>query len=109
LSYTRSDVGPRPYGAVNYWVPVYADEKQAVPSVVMWFFDSQSFVGGDKKTPEEAKNFWVDPVEVPAYVRHQMGLMQEKWGRVPPALVFVHIPVEKSRQLATLSVCRNVP
>lgn len=67
----------------------------------MWFFDSQGFTPGLGETPEDAKTCWVD-LEVLGYVTGHMRRMEERWGRVPLALVFVHIPVEKSRRSAKL-------
>ncbi|KAJ6522405.1 Metallo-dependent phosphatase-like protein [Mycena capillaripes] len=110
LSYTRSDVGPKPYGSGNYWVPVYATKTSSVPALIMWFFDSQSFVSGNPSgpvgmqgpTPPEANVFWVDENTVPQYIKKQSQLMASMWKKVPPALVFVHIPVQKADVLAPL-------
>ncbi|KAF7323948.1 Metallo-dependent phosphatase-like protein [Mycena kentingensis (nom. inval.)] len=108
LSYTRSDVGPKPYGLGNYWVPVYAKPKDVIPAAVMWFFDSRSFVpgvpGGSSPgtVPDDANFYWVDDATVPPYIECQMTLMRRVWGTIPPALVFVHIPVQKAQSLATL-------
>jgi hypothetical protein len=60
--------------------------------------------------PPEANVYWVDEKTVPQYIEQQRSLMAllvrvillgvelsaltgTKWKRVPPALVFVHIPV----------------
>ncbi|KAJ6482223.1 Metallo-dependent phosphatase-like protein [Mycena vitilis] len=106
LSYTRSDVGPKPYGCGNYWVPIYAQTADLVPAVIMWFFDSRSFVSGDPHgagpTPPQANFYWVDEHTVPEYIRQQRRLMATAWKQVPPALVFVHIPVRKADILAPL-------
>ncbi|KAJ7048501.1 Metallo-dependent phosphatase-like protein [Mycena amicta] len=108
LSYTRSDVGPKPYGLGNYWIPVYAKSADVVPAVIMWFFDSRSFVPGDPDgsgsgtVPEAANYYWVDENTVPPYIEQQAEIMARVWGKVPPALVFVHIPVQKAQILATL-------
>ncbi|KAK7017399.1 Metallo-dependent phosphatase-like protein [Favolaschia claudopus] len=106
LSYTRSDVGPKPYGCGNYWVPVYAKKTDLIPAVVMWFFDSRSFVSGNPSgpgpTPIEANFYWVDDKTVPKYIRQQRELMTRIWKMIPPALVFVHIPVQKADVLAPL-------
>lgn len=67
----------------------------------MWFFDSRGFTPGLSDTPGDAKTCWVDQ-EVLGYIRGQMRRMKERQGRVPLLLVFVHIPVEKSRRLAKL-------
>ncbi|KAJ7601880.1 Metallo-dependent phosphatase-like protein [Mycena polygramma] len=129
LSYTRSDVGPKPYGCGNYWVPIYAKTADLVPAVIMWFFDSRSFVSGNPKgsgnhiafrrkycflllignfafphsgpTPPQANFYWVDENTVPEYIRQQRRLMATAWKQVPPALVFVHIPVQKADTLAS--------
>ncbi|KAJ7469854.1 Metallo-dependent phosphatase-like protein [Mycena galericulata] len=106
LSYTRSDVGPKPYGSGNYWVPVYAKSSDWVPAAVMWFFDSRSFVSGTGDgpgpIPAAANYYWVDPNTVPNYIMLQRLLMAVLWWKVPPALVFVHIPVQKAQILAPL-------
>jgi hypothetical protein len=73
LSYTRGDVGPKPWGNANYCmcsllyhcmrfqsscrlglfvgVPVYAKSTDLVPALIMWFFDSRSFVSGTGNGP----------------------------------------------------------
>ncbi|KAJ7194412.1 Metallo-dependent phosphatase-like protein [Mycena pura] len=106
LSHTRSDVGPKPYGCGNYWVPVYAKAADVVPATILWFFDSRSFVSGTGNgpgpVPEAANFYWVDENSVPQYIKQQSGLMAATWGKVPPALVFVHIPVQKADTLAPL-------
>ncbi|KAJ7196231.1 Metallo-dependent phosphatase-like protein [Mycena pura] len=106
LSYTRADVGPKPYGCGNYWVPVYASKSARVPALVMWFFDSRSFVSGNPEgpgpVPPEADFYWVDEKTVPQYIKQERALMGRAWGKVPPALVFVHIPVQKADILAPL-------
>ncbi|KAF7369531.1 Metallo-dependent phosphatase-like protein [Mycena venus] len=106
LSYTRSDVGPKPYGCGNYWVPVYAKSTDWVPAAILWFFDSRSFVSGTGNgpgpVPDAANYYWVDPNTVPNYIKLQRLLMTALWWQVPPALVFVHIPVQKAQILAPL-------
>ncbi|EJT98082.1 Metallo-dependent phosphatase [Dacryopinax primogenitus] len=103
LSYTRADVGPRPYGCGNYWVLVYAREEDSAPAVVMWFFDSTSFVPDvPAPVPAEANYYWIDENTVPQYVETQSGLMKAVWGSLPPSLVFVHIPFQHSDDLCTL-------
>ncbi|ORX35176.1 Metallo-dependent phosphatase-like protein [Kockovaella imperatae] len=106
LSYTRSDVGPAPYGNGNYWVPVYANADDWAPKLIMWFFDSRSFVSGSGDgpgpIPEAADFYWVDPDSVPSYIQQQSLLMKLTWGSVPPSLVFVHIPFEFSETISTL-------
>ncbi|KAJ7893257.1 Metallo-dependent phosphatase-like protein [Mycena leptocephala] len=106
LSYTRSDAGPKPYGSGNYWVPVYAKSTDWVPAAILWFFDSRSFVSGTGNgpgpVPDAANYYWVDPDTVPRYIKMQRMLMSAMWWKVPPALVFVHIPVQKAQILAPL-------
>ncbi|KZT50667.1 Metallo-dependent phosphatase [Calocera cornea HHB12733] len=106
LSYTRADVGPRPYGCGNYWVPVFANEWDWAPAVVMWFFDSRSFTSGSGdgpgEVPDGANFYWVDENTVPQYIEDQTWLMKAIWGELPPSLVFVHIPFEKSDDLWSL-------
>ncbi|CAK5284803.1 unnamed protein product, partial [Mycena citricolor] len=77
LSYTRSDVGPRPYGLANYWVPVYAKASDVKPAVVLWFFDSRSFVTGEAGPVLDAADYyWVDENTVPTYIEQQSALME---------------------------------
>ncbi|CAK5284827.1 unnamed protein product [Mycena citricolor] len=103
LSYTRSDVGPRPYGLGNYWVPVYTKASDVKPAVILWFFDSRSFVTGEAgPVPAAADYYWVDENTVPTYIEEQSALMKRVWGSLPRALVFVHIPVQKADDLAPL-------
>ncbi|KAJ6623711.1 Metallo-dependent phosphatase-like protein [Mycena sp. CBHHK59/15] len=108
LSYTRSDVGPKPYGSGNYcrWVPIYAKSTNWVPATILWFFDSRSFVSGTGNgpgpVPAAANYYWVDDKTVPNYIKFQRLLMTLIWWKVPPALVFVHIPVQKAQNLASL-------
>ncbi|KAF7305655.1 Metallo-dependent phosphatase [Mycena chlorophos] len=103
LSYTRSDVGPKPYGPGNYWVPVYATEHDSKPALIMWFFDSRSFVSGTGDgpgpVPAAADYYWVDENTVPPYIKQQSELTKTIWGNIPPALVFVHIPVQLAQPL----------
>ncbi|CAK5284585.1 unnamed protein product [Mycena citricolor] len=95
LSYTRSDVGPRPYGLANYWVPVYAKASDVKPAVVLWFFDSRSFVTGEAGPVLDAADYyWVDENTVPTYIEQQSALMER--------VVFVHIPVQNADHLAPL-------
>jgi hypothetical protein len=85
----------------QHWVPIYVDEQQVIPSVIMWFFDFQGFTPGLGETSGDAQTYWVDQ-EVLRYVRGQMRRMKERREKVPLALVFVHIPVKKARRLVKL-------
>ncbi|KAJ7204299.1 Metallo-dependent phosphatase-like protein [Mycena rebaudengoi] len=111
LSHTRSDAGPKPYGSGNYWVPVYAKKSDWVPAALLWFFDSRSFVSGTGNgpgpIPDEANYYWVDPNSVPMYIKLQKLLMTVVWWKVPPSLVFVHIPVQKALYLYSLPSVGN--
>ncbi|KAJ7635246.1 Metallo-dependent phosphatase-like protein [Roridomyces roridus] len=107
LSHTRSDVGVKPWGSGNYWVPVYAKKTDVVPAVIMWFFDSRAFTmgkpsDGNGPIPDAANFYWVDENVVPQYIKQQSAVMELVWKKVPPALVFVHIPVQKADILAPL-------
>lgn len=70
--------------------------------------------------PQEANVYWVDEKTVPQYIKQQRGLMRlvvrpvlprsgllalmgEQWKKVPPALVFVHIPVSPVRRLKAVA------
>lgn len=75
---------------------MYAKKTDCVPAVILWFFDSQSFVSGHpggsgmrKPTlryrlltvalsgpvPPEANVYWVDEKTVPQYIKQQRQLM----------------------------------
>ncbi|KAJ7235623.1 hypothetical protein B0H12DRAFT_1141361 [Mycena haematopus] len=83
LSYTRSDY-KHPTG-----VPVYATKTDIVPAVIMWFFDSRSFVSGNPAgpgpVPPEANFYWVDENTVPPYIKQQRDLMALIVHPVPKA------------------------
>ncbi|KIY73264.1 Metallo-dependent phosphatase [Cylindrobasidium torrendii FP15055 ss-10] len=107
LSYTRMDVGPKPWGVGNYWVPVFPDDAEdSKPALIMWFFDSRSFVSGSGNgpgpVPDGAGESWVDEDTVPAYIDEQVSLIGDLWGDVPPSVTFVHIPIQKAIAMASL-------
>ncbi|KAK1925783.1 Metallo-dependent phosphatase-like protein [Papiliotrema laurentii] len=107
LSHTRSDVGPAPFGHVNYWLPVYANQSATSPDLVMWFLDSRGVppsMGG----PDAGKN-WVDENIVPPWIKAQAGAMKAKWGAVPPSIFFVHIPFSATRSLVPWNANGNNP
>ncbi|KAI5121439.1 hypothetical protein M0805_006200 [Coniferiporia weirii] len=87
-------------GPGNYWVPVYTKETDAVPSLVLWFFDSRG--GFNKGTGTIAVPDWVDET-VADWIESETTAMNEAWG--PPedraALVFVHIPPHVIQPLQT--------
>ncbi|KAF7969108.1 hypothetical protein HWV62_20438 [Athelia sp. TMB] len=94
--------------ATTVRVPVYATESDYIPALVMWFFDSRSFVSGTGDgpgpVPTAANYYWVDENTVPPYILAQAALMKAQWGKVPPALTFVHIPLQKSDILADSTI-----
>jgi hypothetical protein len=114
LSYTRSDIGPKPYGPGNYCtlsrplpllficlvpnafigVPVYAKSTDLVPALIMWFFDSRSFVSGTGNgpgpVPDAANYYWVDERTVPSYITSQSMLMQSTVSAIHPSLNVTH-------------------
>ncbi|THH04195.1 hypothetical protein EW145_g5704 [Phellinidium pouzarii] len=87
-------------GPGNYWVPVYTKERDAVPSLVMWFFDSRG--GFNEGTGTVAVPDWVDKT-VADWVERETTAMNDAWG--PPedraALAFVHIPPHFIQPLQT--------
>ncbi|KAK4685677.1 hypothetical protein P7C73_g4465, partial [Tremellales sp. Uapishka_1] len=103
LSHTRSDVGPQPYGSGNYWLSVYPHQGARVPALILWFFDSRSFVGKGP-TPKQADYHWIDDKTVPGYIKSQARLMRRAWGELPPSLVFTHIPFQVTTYLSKLYV-----
>lgn len=59
-------------------VPVYAKKSDNKPALIMWFFDSRSFVRGNSKPyPTGTDQHWVDEKEVPTYIRQQSQAMKE--------------------------------
>ncbi|KAF8579654.1 Metallo-dependent phosphatase [Ramaria rubella] len=91
LSYTR--VAPPGVGGEegpgNYWVPVYQNDRDNEPILVLWFFDSR---GGFRKNLTNLPD-WVD-ASVADWIASETEVMDKAWG--PPenraALAFVHIP-----------------
>jgi hypothetical protein len=79
-------------------VPIYVDEQQVIPSVIMWFFDFQGFTPGLGETSGDAQTCWVDQ-EVLGYVRGQMRRMKERREKVPLALVFMQYHLMVSPRL----------
>jgi hypothetical protein len=65
---------------ITVGVPVYAKSSDAAPALVMWFFDSRSFVSGTGNgpgpVPADANYYWIDEKTVPAYVQAQTALMK---------------------------------
>lgn len=94
LSWTRRtpESSEDPKGQYNYFIPVYDGD---APAAVLWFFDSRSGTHnsaqfGVKDEPWLSQD-WVDPKSA-EWVNATAKQMRDEWGRVPPSLVFVHIP-----------------
>jgi len=91
LSYTR--VAPPGVGGEggpgNYWVPVYGNEDDHTPMLIMWFFDSR---GGVRKNETQLPD-WVDS-SVAEWIASETKEMDRVWGPGDnrAALAFVHIP-----------------
>ncbi|KAJ3569368.1 hypothetical protein NP233_g5090 [Leucocoprinus birnbaumii] len=110
LSYTRAappGVGGAE-GPGNYWVPIYKNSKDRVPSLVVWFFDSRGgailhlpdvelclndSTGG--VSPQGAQNEDFVDASVAAWMASEAKAMEEAWGpagTTRSSLAFVHIP-----------------
>ncbi|RDB18404.1 putative inactive purple acid phosphatase 16 [Hypsizygus marmoreus] len=93
LSYTRMSppgVGGQG-GQGNYWVPIYRKKTDAVPVLILWFFDSRGgFSPGPNSTPLPD---WVD-ASVGEWIESETKAMNAVWGQPKKrgALAFVHIP-----------------
>lgn len=91
-----------PKGQFNYFIPLWDGSNGhgkgpngKAPVAVLWFFDSRSGTHnsglyGIKDEPWLSQD-WVDP-RAAEWVNATAGRMREQWGRLPPSLVFVHIP-----------------
>ncbi|KAG5651509.1 hypothetical protein H0H81_008374 [Sphagnurus paluster] len=102
LSYTR----PAPDGIGgeggpgNYWVPVYRNEKDKAPVLILWFFDSRGGVtSGDDSRPIPA---YVD-ASVAQWIENETQAMNAAWGPASQraAVAFVHIPPNTVRNIVT--------
>ncbi|PVF97989.1 Metallo-dependent phosphatase [Serendipita vermifera] len=85
-------------GEGNYWVPIFKHIDDAVPSLILWFFDSRGgFSPGPDSHPVED---WVHHT-VADWIRDETKKMDKRWG--PPknrgSLAFVHIPPFLVRKL----------
>ncbi|KAG9307965.1 Metallo-dependent phosphatase [Chiua virens] len=93
LSYTRfSPPGVGGAGGPgNYWVPVYRNNTDPTPVLVLWFFDSRGMRG--RFANGTHMEDWVDST-VAEWIESETVCMNAVWG--PPeqrsALAFVHIP-----------------
>ncbi|KAI0777503.1 Metallo-dependent phosphatase [Trametes elegans] len=96
LSYTRaapSWADGEGYGPGTYWVPVYNDNEDPKPSLILWFFDSRG--GFSEGANSTALPDWVD-AQVANWIELTVFKMDAAWGRADQvargSLVFVHIP-----------------
>jgi hypothetical protein len=85
-------------GVSNYYLLVYPRDGSRIPSLILWFFDSR---GGNsyQETPLPRKPTalpnWVDVSVVDWFTSTNQRLV-EHYGRIIPALAFVHIPTNAS-------------
>ncbi|KAF4616807.1 hypothetical protein D9613_008404 [Agrocybe pediades] len=94
LSYTR--IAPKGVGGEegpgNYWVPVYRNDKDHAPILILWFFDSR---GGFSPNPDSVPvPDWVDS-SVASWIESESAAMEAVWGPADEArgaVAFVHIP-----------------
>ncbi|KIM42442.1 hypothetical protein M413DRAFT_444857 [Hebeloma cylindrosporum] len=93
FSYTRSapkGVGGD-FGPGNYWVPIYRNNKDKAPVLILWFFDSR---GGFSPNPDSTRvPDWVD-ASVADWIVSETRDMEKAWGpaKSRAAVAFVHIP-----------------
>lgn len=92
LSYTQSS--PRGVaGVTNYWLPVFAQEKDCdgTPLAILWFFDSQGGAPFQADPDSETIPDWVEKSIVDWFVAEQKSI-KRKYKKDIPSLAFVHIP-----------------
>ncbi|KAJ5732376.1 hypothetical protein N7493_003857 [Penicillium malachiteum] len=100
-SRTEKMVSGRDAGVTNYYLPVYASDDRkfdGAPEMLLWFFDSR---GGyyyqelDSNGDEVAQPNWVDESVVNWFTKTNKELVN-KYKKIIPSLVFVHIPTNAS-------------
>lgn len=92
---TSSMVAGTDVGTTNYYVPVYGASGDAVPKLVLWFFDSQ----GGREFHQH--NHDGSEIVIPGMVHERVvrwfeemsAGLRAQYGHAVPSLAFVHIPV----------------
>ena len=95
-SLTNNMVSGAEVGVTNYYVPVFGTTDDAVPDLILWFFDSQGgreFHRHDEKEGKEISVPGVVHEKVVNWYSETSEALQTKYGRAVPSLGFVHIPV----------------
>lgn len=95
LCLTSNMVAGDDVGTTNYYVPVYGALGDAVPKLILWFFDSQGgrgFRQHDNKGGEIVIPGVVHERVVGWFEATSAGL-RAQYGHAIPSLAFVHIPV----------------
>ena len=92
-------------GATNYYLPVFAADCPTgcgcTPELILWFFDSRSgfeYQKVDAQGNRIERPKWVDE-EVAEWFVSENERIVEKFGKVIPAITFVHIPVDAFRAI----------
>ncbi|KAH6890641.1 Metallo-dependent phosphatase-like protein [Thelonectria olida] len=94
---TQKMVDTKKAGVTNYYLPVYAENctsstaSGCTPEMILWFFDSR----GGRYYQGDAQPNWVDASVVEWFNETNTALV-DKYDKVIPSLVFVHIPVNAS-------------
>jgi Calcineurin-like phosphoesterase len=83
-------------GVTNYNVPIFGKAGDAVPVLILWFFDSQGgreFQQHDHKDGKEVVVPGVVHEQVVKWFQQTSTSLNAKYGNPIPSLGFVHIPV----------------
>ena len=95
LCLTRNMVAGDDVGTTNYYVPVFGALGDAVPKLILWFFDSQrgrGFRQHDSKGGQIVIPGVVHERVVGWFEATSAGI-RAQYGHAIPSLAFVHIPV----------------
>lgn len=82
-------------GLTNYYLPVFGAANDPIPSLILWFFDSQGgrrFQQHDSNGEEIPVNGVVHP-DVVDWFRYTSPRLESDYGQTVPSLAFVHIPL----------------
>ncbi|KAJ5475199.1 hypothetical protein N7539_008265 [Penicillium diatomitis] len=107
-SRTEAMVSDHQAGVTNYYLPVYGSgahhrERNDMPELLLWFFDSRGGVYYQKRDAsgnEIPQPNWVDVSVVEWFQATNADLVQ-KHGKHIPSLVFVHIPINAALAVQT--------
>ncbi|KAL4926650.1 metallophosphoesterase family protein [Aspergillus undulatus] len=91
---TQSVVSGRDAGVSNYYLPVYGSGSEAVPKLLLWFFDSRGgayFQERDEGGVDVPQPNWVDS-SVVDWFKETSQAITTQYNKTIPSLAFVHIP-----------------